>query len=213
MQHDWNIQARSNSCQITGEPFQEGEYFYTLLLHDLERHFVRQDLSERAWQTRQQELQTTVEGETSPVFSFWRSLYELPRVEEEPLPSSDAEGMLRYLLQKKGGNNQLGLIGEASLEGSVALEVAPTKEVKSEEVELKQQQQQKTAYILALLLERKKLLKPLPSEKKGLLLYEHPKTGELFMVEDPGLNLTDLEATQRGVMEILKKLSFAKSPS
>ncbi len=61
-------------------------------------------------------------------------------------------------------------------------------------------------YILALMLERKRLLKPVETkEEEGqrLLIYEHRATGEVFVIPDPGLRLDQIEAVQREVAELL----------
>ncbi len=61
-------------------------------------------------------------------------------------------------------------------------------------------------YILALMLERKKILKPLEakdSETGRLLIYEHSKTGEIFLIPDPMLQLDQVEAVQEEVGELL----------
>ena len=61
-------------------------------------------------------------------------------------------------------------------------------------------------YILALMLERKKQL--VPKEKKHtehgiMLLYEHRKSGEVFIIRDPELRLDELEAVQDEVAMLL----------
>ena len=63
-------------------------------------------------------------------------------------------------------------------------------------------------YILALMLERKRLLKPIESKEeadgKRYLIYEHRETGESFVIFDPRLHLDQLEAVQLGVAELLQ---------
>jgi hypothetical protein len=62
-------------------------------------------------------------------------------------------------------------------------------------------------YILALMLERKKLL--VPKERKEndsgaiMLLYEHRKTGEVFILRDPELRLDEVEGVQEEVATLL----------
>jgi hypothetical protein len=162
MQHDWNIKSRSDSCQVTNRPFQEGDFFYTLLFFN-EEECQRLDLSESAWEERKKEI-------TAPVpFSYWRSKYEAPPPPApEALPKDDAEGMLRYFLQQQDP------------------------------------QHQNACYILALMLERKKLLRPLPSPEKKRLLYEHIGTGETFILTDPELSLKNLVEVQQEVSNLLR---------
>ncbi len=57
-------------------------------------------------------------------------------------------------------------------------------------------------YILALMLERKKLLKQVDAkegEETRLLFYEHIKTGDAFIVRDPMLKLAEVDAIQEEV--------------
>jgi len=61
-------------------------------------------------------------------------------------------------------------------------------------------------YFLALILERKRLLKPVEvkeEEGKRIHLYLHTKTGEIFVIPDPQLHLDQLEAVQTEVAGLL----------
>ena len=62
-------------------------------------------------------------------------------------------------------------------------------------------------YILAVMLERKRLLKvkeQLISEGRRVFVYEHPRTGDVFTIVDPGLQLNQLEQVQRDVADLLE---------
>ena len=62
-------------------------------------------------------------------------------------------------------------------------------------------------YVLAAMLERKRVLKQIKTEnaEKGrLLIYEHGATGDVFIVPDPGLRLDELENVQNEVAQLLK---------
>ena len=62
-------------------------------------------------------------------------------------------------------------------------------------------------YVLAAMLERKRVLKQIKTEtaEKGrLLIYEHGVTGDVFIVPDPGLRLDELESVQNEVAQLLK---------
>jgi hypothetical protein len=62
-------------------------------------------------------------------------------------------------------------------------------------------------YVLAAMLERKRVLKQIKTEsaEKGrLLIYEHGTTGDVFIVPDPGLRLDELENVQNEVAQLLK---------
>lgn len=62
-------------------------------------------------------------------------------------------------------------------------------------------------YILAVMLERKRLLKvkeQLVRDHQRVFIYEHPKTGDVFTIVDPALQLNQLEAVQRDVAALLE---------
>ena len=60
--NEWPIKPRSECCNVTGRPFAAGEMFYTLLYREGDG-FRREDLSEEAWTTRNENIQP---------FSFWK---------------------------------------------------------------------------------------------------------------------------------------------
>ena len=62
-------------------------------------------------------------------------------------------------------------------------------------------------YILALMLERKRQLKQVEVKEDihgRTLVYEHVRTGEVFIVPDPGLRLDQIESVQNEVAALLK---------
>jgi hypothetical protein len=64
------------------------------------------------------------------------------------------------------------------------------------------------AFILAVMLERKRILKvkeQLVREGKRVFIYEQPGTGEIFTIADPNLHLDQLEAVQRDVAQLLER--------
>jgi len=68
-----------------------------------------------------------------------------------------------------------------------------------------------TIYILAAMLERKRILveKDLKTRDDGVLIrvYEHKKTGDVFLVPDPKLKLTELDHVQQEVVDMLSGTS------
>jgi len=63
------------------------------------------------------------------------------------------------------------------------------------------------AYILAVMLERKRILKvkeQLKRDGQRIFVYEHPKTGDIFTIADPGLHLNQLEQVQQDVSMLLE---------
>ena len=69
-----------------------------------------------------------------------------------------------------------------------------------------------TRYLLAVMLERKRILKPQPSPEKSTLIYERAGTGETFIIIDPHLSLSDLAAVQEEVSALLTGLSASAPP-
>ena len=63
------------------------------------------------------------------------------------------------------------------------------------------------AFILAVMLERKRILKvkeQFKREGQRVFVYEHPKTGDIFTIADPNLHLNQLEAVQQDVAHLLE---------
>lgn len=58
-------------------------------------------------------------------------------------------------------------------------------------------------YVLALMLERKKMLRPMASTDEDILVYEHITTGEVFMIPNPNLSLDQIPMVQAEVSELL----------
>ena len=170
MQQEWNIKSRSEACDGTGRPFKEGEIFYTALFRKGDE-FRRADLSEEAWNA------LSADTAAEPVFSSWRSRFELPAPPPpETLRRDDAEGMLRRLVESHDPAHI------------------------------------NTRFLLAVMLERKRILRPQPTSENGLLVYEHAVTGETFIITDPKLSLSDLVAVQAEVSTLLAGLSMASAP-
>jgi hypothetical protein len=162
MNQDWSIQHRADRCAVSGEPFRDGDAFYTLLYHE-KGAFRREDLSEAAFKARNENIQP---------YSFWRSKFETPPPPApEALGKQTAEDLLRRYM------------AEQSPEHS------------------------NTRYILAIMLERKKLLKEveaLRGEDGSLTrIYEHAKTGEVFVIPDPQLRLEQIADVQVQVAGLL----------
>jgi hypothetical protein len=164
MQQEWSIQPRAERCAVTGQPFGDGEYFYTVL-YDEKTGFRREDLSEKAWQER-----TSRRG--AEPFSFWRAKFEVPPpTVANALKKETAEELLRRYMAE-----------ETAQHGNAR-------------------------YILALMLERKRLLKQIDTKMteqgERALIYEHTKSGEVFLIPDPQLRLDQMADVQAQVAELL----------
>jgi len=74
-------------------------------------------------------------------------------------------------------------------------------------IELNDPQYIPAAFILAVMLERKRGLKvkeQLVREGQRVFIYEHPRSGDVFTVVDPNLQLNQLDAVQRDVAALLE---------
>ncbi len=68
-------------------------------------------------------------------------------------------------------------------------------------------------YVLAAMLERKRVLKQIKTDQSddgSILVYEHTKTGEVFLVPNANLRLDEVETVQREVAELI---GGSRSPS
>jgi hypothetical protein len=74
-------------------------------------------------------------------------------------------------------------------------------------IELNDAQHIPAGFILAVMLERKRLLKvkeQIMRDGRRVLVYEQPGTGDVFTITDPGLRLDQLEQVQRDVASLLE---------
>ena len=74
-------------------------------------------------------------------------------------------------------------------------------------IELNEPQYIPAGYILAVMLERKRILKvkeQLERDGKRIFIYEQPLTGDVFTITDPKLQLNQLEQVQRDVAALLE---------
>ena len=162
---DWKIRSRSHACSHTGEPFTDGDEFYTALFSDPKSgELTRQDLSLEAWGAIR---------ETIDPFSFWKTTYEAPPppdAKPEVVEKESAEALLRRRIEENEPHTE------------------------------------NARYTLAIMLERKKQLRQTDTqftEQSKLLIYEHTKSGEVFIVLDPQLKLDEVERVQAEVADLL----------
>ena len=158
--NDWPIKHRADVCAMTNRPFVEGEQFYTLLFRE-GNGFRREDLSEEAWASRNENIRP---------FSFWKTRYEPPpATPPEPLPKENAEELLRRFLAEN--------------------------------------RSRMPATCSRSMLERKRVLKQIKTEQTEngrVLIYEHAKSGDVFIVPDVQLRLDELETLQNEVAQLLQ---------
>jgi hypothetical protein len=72
------------------------------------------------------------------------------------------------------------------------------------------------SYILAVMLERKRILKvkeQIRTEGRRVFIYEQAKTGDVFTIPDPNLQLNQLEEVQRDVAHLLEHGIVSEVPA
>jgi hypothetical protein len=83
-------------------------------------------------------------------------------------------------------------------------------------VEEDEEHTENTRYILAVMLERRKLLRETDHQRtpNGILrVYEHRKTGEVFLIRDPDIPLNQVEAVQQEVSILLENNGRLPQPA
>lgn len=94
-------------------------------------------------------------------------------------------------------------------------------ELLSRLIEEDQEHTENARYILAVMLERKKLLRETDKQQtqNGILrIYEHRKSGEVYIILDPNIPLSEIEQVQIEVSELLdgdkeEKIPDAETPT
>lgn len=88
-----------------------------------------------------------------------------------------------------------------------AAEKLSAEEILTRLIEEDEEHTENTRYILAVMLERQKLLRETDSQRtpNGIIrVYEHRKTGEVLIVRDPDIPLNQIESVQMEVVELLE---------
>ena len=78
---------------------------------------------------------------------------------------------------------------------------------------LAENKQPNACYVLAAMLERKRILKPIKTEPGNdgrVLVYEHARTGDVFLVPDVQLRLDELESVQAEVAGLLRSTEASR---
>ncbi len=164
---DWNIQRRSQVCQICSNGFQDKQIYHTALFEEPDQ-YERWDVCGECWKDRRAEIT----ADANSMISHWKGVFEAPTLPPpEPIQKENAESLLRKLIE---------------LEDPTYLNAQ---------------------FILAVMLERKRILKiKAETRKDGVrwLMYERAKTGELFPVQDPDLRLDALDKVQEQIAELFE---------
>lgn len=157
-QQEWNIKARSDTCQTCNKAFADDELFFSRLDFG-EGGYGRRDFCSVCWN----------DSAKKNALSVWKSVFKLPPPPApEALKKETAESLLRELMETEDMANR------------------------------------NTIYILAVMLERRRILleRDVQTREDGVKVrvYEHRKTGETFLVPDPGLKLSELKDVQEEVV-------------
>lgn len=165
---EWNIRTHAHACQVSEEPFEDGDTYHTLLIYAGKEGYVRKDVCDRVW--KEQFSQNT--GEREGYVSHWQGTYRTPPPPPpDPIKKENAESLLRKL------------------------------------VEMQDEKYLEATYILAVMLERKRILKvrdQLFEDGRRTFVYEHVGSKEMFTIPDLNLKLDQLEAVQREVAQLLE---------
>lgn len=175
---DWNIQPRSRFCSVCQKKFVDKQTYSTILFDRGVDGYLRQDLC--------LECKAKILNETDrDEFDFQNNSGSEPVI-------SQWQGVFRLPVPPKEETVQRDTV-----------EVLLRKIV-----ELNDPHYENAAYILAAMLERKRILKVKSVHQRDfrkITVYEHPKTGDIFTIMDPGLQITQLETVQREVCELLER--------
>jgi hypothetical protein len=113
----------------------------------------------------------------------------------------------------EGGRERKGFVSywqgiyEAPTPPTEAIQKETAESLLRKVIELNDPQYGPASYILAVMLERKRVLKvkeQVLREGQRVFIYEHPRTGDVFTISDPNLQLNQLETVQRDVAALLE---------
>jgi hypothetical protein len=102
-----------------------------------------------------------------------------------------------------------------SNEAALAAEKLSAEEILQRLVEEDEDHTENARFILAVMLERQKLLRETDNQRTptGIVrVYEHRKTGEVFIVKDPDIPLSQVEAVQNEVFILLENNGRSPAP-
>ncbi|SDT91331.1 hypothetical protein SAMN05444156_0684 [Verrucomicrobium sp. GAS474] len=175
---EWNIQSPAHACAATGKPFAEGDKVVTVLLQDRKGEWKRLDYAAGEWPIPTQgNLINPLDEKGMELLSSWRSLYK-PR----PQAATALHGINETLTKDNAESLLRRLLSERNPAHNNA------------------------CYILALMLERKRMLKELDRrEIEGIpcLIYEHTPSGETWIIPNPPMRLDEMTRVQTEVMNLL----------
>jgi hypothetical protein len=126
------------------------------------------------------------------------------------------DGQFKESRDKKGFVSHWQGVYEAPPLPTEAIKKETAETVLRKLIELNDPQYIPAGYILAVMLERKRILKVKEQfirDGKRVFIYEQPKTGDVFTIVDPNLQLNQLEQVQRDVATLLEHGFPAETPA
>lgn len=164
---DWNIQTRSDHCQVCEKAFQDKKAYHTILREEADG-YVRTDVCQPCWK---QDYVHRVADDPNYV-SYWQGIFTIPPPPPpEPIRKENAESLFFKLAEQQDAQYASAL------------------------------------FILAAMLERKRVLKvktQFHKDQRRFFVYEDPKSGNIYTIADPELQLNQLESVQRQVSFLLE---------
>lgn len=100
-------------------------------------------------------------------------------------------------------------------DAAIAAERLSAEEILQRLVEEDEEHTENARFILAVMLERQKLLRETDHQRTAggiIRVYEHRKTGEVFIVKDPDIPLSQVEAVQNEVFILLENNGRSPEP-
>ena len=165
---EWNIQSRTHVCHVSGERFQDGDAYHTVLLDAGKDGFQRLDVSQPVWDDKFEGRAQDEKG----YISHWCGTYRVPPPPPpDAIEKENAETLLQRLVQ----------LNDSRYRGAV--------------------------YILAVMLERKRILKiqnDLKKDGERIFIYEHSKSKDIYPIAEVSLGLDELNSVQQQVADLLE---------
>ncbi|HSI87037.1 MAG: hypothetical protein ACAI35_04050 [Candidatus Methylacidiphilales bacterium] len=226
---EWHIHARAHACAITHRPFQEGERIASALYWRAGQ-YERLDMCLEAWSEPKNRLipakkpepgssntnTAATAVETKPA-AFRPATAESANETSSPAVPAPAPASALGAAPAKAKPAKEKFLRpvshwQSTYERAATNSNEPMKKGDAEALLRRLLEEDNPAhrnvrYILALMLERKRILKPLDSRReddRDFNIYVHAVTGDNFIIEDPGLSLQQLGPVQDEVAEMLK---------
>ena len=178
MKEPWSIKSRARECAASGEPFADGEKIRAAIFPDPDSSgYLRRDYKLACWEKRgdlESESDSDSDSDSEQESPFSTWLTTYHPPVVEQKTEDVVEQDPETLLHKM--------------------------------VEEDEEHTENARYILAVMLERKKLLRETDTQTvpSGILrVYEHRKTGDVYLIKDPGIALADVDQVQEEVRQLL----------